>query len=79
MALGRGLSELLGEIETAYDNNNGASIPNIISVDVDLIKSNPYQPRKIFNEEKLKELSASIKNTDYFNQLFLQEMVKVLY
>ncbi len=61
MALGRGLSELLGEIETAYDNNNTTTIPNIISVDINLIKPNPYQPRKIFNEEKLKELSDSIK------------------
>ncbi len=61
MALGRGLSELLSEVETAYDNNSTATIPNIISVDINLIKPNPYQPRKIFNEEKLKELSASIK------------------
>ncbi len=61
MALGRGLSELLSEVETSYNNNSTATIPNIIAVDITLIKSNPYQPRKIFNEEKLKELSTSIK------------------
>ncbi len=60
MALGRGLGELLGEVETAYDNNSGKSELNIIEIDVNLIKSNPYQPRKVFNEDKLKELSASI-------------------
>ena len=60
MALGRGLSELLSEVETAYDNNSGETQSNIIEINVDLIKSNPYQPRKVFNEEKLKELSSSI-------------------
>ncbi len=60
--LGRGLSELLGEIEVAYDNNSEQSAENIVDIDLTLIKSNPYQPRKVFNEEKLKELSASIEN-----------------
>lgn len=60
MALGRGLGELLGEIETAYDNNNDVSRDDLIEIDVDQINVNPYQPRKIFNEEKLKELSDSI-------------------
>lgn len=39
------------------DENNGKI--NIIKVD--LIKPNPDQPRKVWNEEKLKELSESIK------------------
>ncbi len=60
MALGRGLGELLGEIETAYENSNDISKSDIIEIHVDDIKLNPYQPRKIFNEEKIKELSDSI-------------------
>lgn len=60
MALGRGLGELLGEIETAYENNNDVTRNDLMELDVDQIKLNPYQPRKIFNEEKLKELSDSI-------------------
>ncbi len=60
MALGRGLGELLGEIETAYENNNDLSRSNILELHVEDIQLNPYQPRKIFNEEKLKELSDSI-------------------
>ena len=60
MALGRGLGELLGEIETAYENNNVTSKNEIFEIDVNNIKLNPYQPRKIFNEDKLKELSQSI-------------------
>lgn len=60
MALGRGLGELLGEVETAYENNTGGSTKDVVEISVDDIKTNPYQPRKIFDEEKLKELSESI-------------------
>jgi ParB family chromosome partitioning protein len=60
MALGRGLSELLGEVESAYDSNTGDNKSKISELNIDLIKSNPYQPRKVFNEDKLKELSQSI-------------------
>ncbi|WP_418185998.1 ParB/RepB/Spo0J family partition protein [Aliarcobacter vitoriensis] len=61
MALGRGLGELLGEVETAYGNSSGNLNTGIIKIDVSLIKPNPHQPRKIFDEEKLQELSDSIK------------------
>lgn len=63
MALGRGLGELLGEIETAYERNNTSNSSNArqAEIEVDMIVPNPYQPRKIFNEEKLLELSNSIK------------------
>jgi len=61
MALGRGLGELLGEIETAYENNNISDRTEILEIDVNNIEPNPYQPRKIFNEEKIKELSESIE------------------
>lgn len=60
MALGRGLGELLGEVETAYENNKGEPKHEVVEINVDDIKLNPYQPRKIFNEEKIKELSDSI-------------------
>jgi len=60
MALGRGLGELLGEIETAYESNNISEKNELLEIDVNNIETNPYQPRKIFNEEKLKELSESI-------------------
>jgi ParB family chromosome partitioning protein len=59
MALGRGLGELLGEIETAYEQNS-ATTDNTIDIDIQSIKPNPYQPRKIFDEESLQELKESI-------------------
>ncbi|WP_321311822.1 ParB/RepB/Spo0J family partition protein [Halarcobacter sp.] len=64
MALGRGLGELLGEVETAYTNSNSNNTNHynnsIMELSVDLIKPNPNQPRKIFDEDKLRELSDSI-------------------
>ena len=61
-ALGRGLGELLGEVESAYESNNTSSKSSLdIYLDVNCIKPNPAQPRKIFDEEKLRELSESIK------------------
>ncbi len=65
MALGRGLGELLGEIESAYDDNIGTNSSSDLTqddIDISLIETNPHQPRKIFNQEKLEELSKSIKN-----------------
>ena len=61
MALGRGLGELLGEVETAYGKSSGNSNSGVNKIEVSLIKPNPNQPRKIFDEEKIQELSASIK------------------
>ncbi|AXH12950.1 ParB/RepB/Spo0J family partition protein [Halarcobacter bivalviorum] len=61
MALGRGLGELLGEVETAYENSNSKSqYGKIIEIDVEKVKPNPNQPRKIFDQDKLKELADSI-------------------
>jgi len=62
MALGRGLGELLGEVEIAYENNNEISNSNVKEISVDNIRMNPYQPRKAFDDEKLQELSDSIIN-----------------
>ena len=54
-ALGRGLDALL---DTSEVNTGGSS--NIGEVDVMLIKPNPDQPRREFNEESLRELADSI-------------------
>jgi ParB family chromosome partitioning protein len=61
MALGRGLGELLGEVESAYESNNSDDYASkVADLDVSLIQANPNQPRKIFDEDKLQELSSSI-------------------
>lgn len=63
--LGKGLSALFDE-----KNVDVASIPGdqkipkesiFLEIDINSINLNPFQPREDFNEEKLKELSESIK------------------
>ena len=62
-ALGRGLSSNLNK-DSNSDNplNFKKEKSTINNIDINLIAVNPYQPRSNFNEETLKELSASIKN-----------------
>ena len=55
--LGRGLSALFGDIEKKSESNQTQT--NKIPI-ADL-ERNKYQPRTIFDEEKLSELSSSIK------------------
>ena len=55
--LGKGLSALFGEIENKIDNKGNQR--NTIAISD--LKRNKYQPRTIFDEEKLEELSLSIK------------------
>lgn len=60
MALGRGISAIFDDIESAYKNDT-KSEENIVSLDIDVIKPNPYQPRKTFDQQGLQELSESIE------------------
>ena len=56
--LGRGLSALFGDQVPKNDLNKKSEINTI---DISDLSRNPYQPRTVFNEEKLDELTASIK------------------
>ena len=70
MALGKGLGEILEEVGQAYEQEmiDGDEVKpvnrniSIEELDVDKISTNPYQPRKHFDEQALAELSDSIKN-----------------
>ena len=60
-ALGKGLSELLNENDRNYEEKkNKVFIKKINSLEIDLIKNNPFQPRSNFNIEKINELASSI-------------------
>ncbi|WP_345974677.1 ParB/RepB/Spo0J family partition protein [Sulfurimonas sp. HSL3-7] len=59
-SLGRGLGELLGEIEEAYESEMPSS-DSVVELPLSQIKANPYQPRKHFDEHSLAELADSIK------------------
>ncbi|ANE34906.1 chromosome partitioning protein [Campylobacter hyointestinalis subsp. lawsonii CCUG 27631] len=59
MALGRGLSSILSDVEEAYDKELNRDL--VKDIDIDKITPNPYQPRTYFDEEALSELSQSIE------------------
>lgn len=59
--LGRGLGALLGDVADAPDllrggNSNGARL-----VAIDLLGPNPHQPRRMFDETELRELTESVR------------------
>ncbi|RAX54073.1 chromosome partitioning protein ParB [Helicobacter sp. 16-1353] len=72
-ALGRGLSALIGEVEQAYENNLNDNSALVVEIDIDLIKPNPLQPRKTFNESSLIELSNSIKEHGILQPILIYE------
>ena len=57
--LGRGLSALLDEAETA-STPEGRRAVGALDIPIELIRRNPEQPRRRFAEEELGELAASI-------------------
>ena len=58
-ALGKGLGALIPDL-AALDAKERKAL-GILEVELDRIVPNEYQPRKIFDDDKLKELAASIK------------------
>lgn len=65
--LGKGLSALLSDVIT---NEEDSQIREIPIVD---IEPNPWQPRKVFNETNIKELSESICNHGVIQPIIVQE------
>lgn len=66
-SLGKGLGALFGETnnsiieENILEENTSSKGDEKQEIDIAKIVPNPYQPRKTFDEEKLKELAESIK------------------
>lgn len=68
MALGRGLGDILSDVEEAYEKDLKetdsfeleAQGARVAELNVDEITPNPYQPRKHFDAQALEELSQSI-------------------
>lgn len=80
-ALGRGLEELFYNEPIAYDKMEEKILTEtpkeeIVNVKIDELRSNPYQPRQIFNEEALKELSDSIKEYGVFQPIIIKKSIK---
>jgi len=71
-ALGRGLDALLDEVSEAYENESSTK-NKVIEIPLDEISPNPYQPRKEFSTESLRELGESIKNDGLIQPIIVIE------
>jgi ParB family chromosome partitioning protein len=58
-ALGKGLGALIPDLSTLDDR--GKKALGITEIELDKIIPNEYQPRKVFNDDKMNELAASIR------------------
>ena len=69
--LGKGLDALF------KDNLNFSEEPQsnevIVEIEINLLKENPYQPRKKFDEEKIDELAQSIKEHGVFQPIIVKK------
>lgn len=80
-ALGRGLEELFSTEVLDFDTFENNIMENVSSNDIEEIpvseiRPNPYQPRKTFNEEALRELADSIKNYGVFQPIIVKKGIK---
>lgn len=81
MAKSKGLSKGLnsifgGDIDRVIsDIEKGVNQKGSDNVLISDIRPNPYQPRKVFDEAKLKELAISIKEHGIFQPVLLKEAV----
>lgn len=80
-ALGMGLEELFNTEMLDFDqveNKIVAETPKdeIVEINIDELMSNPYQPRKVFDEDALTELSESIKEHGVFQPIIVKKSVR---
>ncbi|MBR2828812.1 MAG: ParB/RepB/Spo0J family partition protein [Bacilli bacterium] len=80
-ALGRGLEELFSNEVLDYTTISDKIVEQstkdeIVLLPLSELRPNPYQPRKIFDEEALKELSDSIKEHGVFQPIIVKKAIK---
>ena len=80
-ALGRGLEQLFdSEVLdfNSFESNilETATQEDIQQINLSEIRSNPYQPRKTFNQEALQELAESIKAYGVFQPIIVKKSIK---
>lgn len=80
-ALGRGLEQLFNSEVLDFDSFESnilesTSADDIKQINLSEIRSNPYQPRKTFNQEALQELAESIKNYGVFQPVIVKKSIK---
>ena len=80
-ALGKGLEELFNTEQIDINKVEEKIIEStpkneIVDLDLDQLRSNPYQPRKTFDQNALEELAESIKNYGVFQPIIVKKSIK---
>ena len=83
-ALGKGLEQLF-DLDNLNVNNvsdfekniyEDTNHEEIVELDIDDLRPNPYQPRTIFDEDALNELAESIKENGVFQPIIVKKSIK---
>ncbi|MEG0977405.1 MAG: ParB/RepB/Spo0J family partition protein [Bacilli bacterium] len=79
-ALGKGLEQLFSNSVIDFDNFEQNLVEehqkDVLEIDIDEIRSNPYQPRKTFDIESLNELAKSIKEYGVVQPIIVKKSIK---
>ena len=80
-ALGKGLEQLFSNEVINFDNFEkdiikDAKTNDILEIPLSEIRSNPYQPRKTFNDESLQEMAESIKELGIVQPIIVKKSIK---
>ena len=79
-ALGKGLEQLFNNSAIDFDNFESSIVENnqknVTEINLSEIRSNPYQPRKTFNEDSLNELAESIKEYGVVQPIIVKKSIK---
>jgi ParB family chromosome partitioning protein len=80
-ALGRGLEELFNseslELEKIEERiMESATKDEIVELNLNELRANPYQPRKVFDEGALQELTDSIKEYGVFQPIIVKRSIR---
>ena len=69
---GEGIGSVLDEIQAGKSEHSN----NVNEIEIESIRLNPYQPRKVFDEDKLKELASSIKEHGVFTPILVRKSIQ---
>lgn len=80
-ALGKGLEELFSNEVLDYNSfeeklMEDSTREEVIEIPLDELRSNPYQPRKVFDEKALNELADSIKENGVIQPIIAKKSIK---
>lgn len=80
-ALGMGLEELFNSENLDFDRVEKEIIENtpkeeIVELNLEELRSNPYQPRKVFDQEALSELASSIREHGVFQPIIVKKSIR---